>query len=81
MAVEIKHNAGDEVYWLSSKGFVKGWIKRIYYSEEKGRDVEHKYFLTCKGNANEYMGDEVKPNLIFTSYKQMLEYYSNQYEK
>lgn len=80
MAVEIKHSAGDEVYWLSSQGFKKGWIKRIYYSEEKNGRKEHKYFLVHKQNTTEYMGDEVQPNLIFTSYKDMLEYYSNQYE-
>lgn len=29
MKTEIKHSAGDKVFWLSSKGFMKGIVKQV----------------------------------------------------
>ena len=78
---QIKFSAGTIVYWLSSKGFVKGVIKRVYYEntfDGKKERTELKYFLWHPKNNPEYMGDDVKEDLIFTSYKTMIEFYSKQ---
>lgn len=76
----IKMKAGQKVFWLSSKGFTEGWIKRIQFNQDfcpkrKKVTTELKYFLTCDRYAEVYMGDEVKEELVFTSYKTMLYYY------
>jgi hypothetical protein len=78
---EIKHKAGDKVYWVSSKGFIKGWVKTIRYGEDfvnGKRATTLQYLLTCDDYTRSYMGDEVRPSLIFTSYKEMISYYSKQ---
>ena len=84
MAKEIKLSAGDTVYWLSSSGFKKGWIKKIIYSEEVSSNEESnsphlifEYYLTSNSFAKEYRGDTVPEKLVFTSYYDMIKYYSD----
>jgi hypothetical protein len=79
---EIKYKAGQEVFWLSSAGFTKGWVKRVLFSEEfdaKTRKIrtDFKYYLTTENNHDIYMGDAVDESLVFVSYKEMIDYYSN----
>jgi len=77
---EIKYNAGDEVYWLSSKGFIKGIVKQVIYvdnisNDKKNRCTEIRYWLWSPKYADAYMGDEVKEEDIFTTYEALAYYY------
>lgn len=84
---QIKYTAGDEVYWLSSDGFVKGVVKtvqlidntetpRIWNTHRK----EIRYYLWHKNNCSIYQGDLVPEDKIFDTYESMIEYYSKQGE-
>jgi hypothetical protein len=79
----IKYSVGQPVFWLSSKGFEKGIIKSIIYTDElidmKNKTRRHEklvYRLTSKNYAEVYQGDEVPEELIFTSYENMLAHYA-----
>ena len=78
--VQIRFKSGDPVFWLSSKGFVKGVVKRVNYEDilpKSGkRRSELRYYLAVDPKG-EYQGDLVEEHLIFTSYEDMLKYYSN----
>lgn len=79
---EIKHKAGDTVYWLSNRGFSKGYIKTIRFTDEINGDARQRtkklsYFIKEEKDNGVYMGDEVSEDLVFLSYKEMLEFYSN----
>lgn len=80
---EIKHKAGDVVYWLSNRGFTKGYIKRIYFEQQINPETKNvsttlQYFLKEEKDMGVYMGDNVPENLVFHSYKEMLEHYQKQ---
>lgn len=68
---------GDTVYFLNSKGFQKGSIKRTLVVSEKYTPFEIKYFVTCPSYADVYMGDEKKGSELFDSMKEMITFYSN----
>ncbi len=82
----LKFYAGQTVFWLSSKGFAKGIVKKVLHSDEMiptepfnqfvKRQTTTKYYLWKEGHAAIYQGDEITDdNIIFTNYKDMLEYY------
>lgn len=78
---EIKHTAGDTVYWLSSKGFTKGYIRDIQFRQQLiNSEVETElcYYLTNDKYSKQYQGDKTQEHLVFTSYESMLEYYSKE---
>jgi hypothetical protein len=75
----IKFSAGDVVFWLSSKGYKKGTIKSVYFSEtllDGRKDKKLTYRLTCPDFTKYYIGDEVPESLIFTSKEELLDYYA-----
>lgn len=78
----IKFSAGDKVFWLSSKGFEKGSIKSIVFTDERQRGGKVKsvkslkYYLSNDVDSP-YQGDVVKEHLIFTDYNSMVEYYKS----
>lgn len=83
MATEIKYSAGDKVYWLSSKGFQKGIVKQVILTDSVSishkkmtKRKEIKFLLWSEMYAEVYMGDGVKENEIFSSYKEMVKHYS-----
>lgn len=81
----IKFEAGDKVYWLSSDGFKEGIIKSIIFNDEvttlkpgkPKRRSKVTYRLWSKDSNEAYQGDEVSEGLIFTSHKDMVDYYVN----
>lgn len=80
---EIKYTAGDEIYWLSSKGFRKGIVKQVilndYINIYKGKQVKTKdikFLAWCDNYGESYMGDEVKADEMFDNYDDMLKHYS-----
>ena len=86
---KTKFQAGQEVYWLSPSGFVKGIIKKVHYVEEvfitkqQGEKEEFKkiaaiqsYFCWHNGCAPEYAGQLVLESEIFTDRKSMIDYYA-----
>jgi len=87
----FKYKAGDTVYWLSSTGFTRGRVKRVFFNQEafttenyKSGDMtfntksELKYYLIADNWNGVYMGDEVPEEKIFTSKDEMIEYYKKQ---
>jgi hypothetical protein len=83
---DLKFYAGQTVFWLSPKGFAKGIVKRISYSEEMiptdqlklsfRRSIQVSYYLWSESNSPDYQGDIIRDaDLIFTNYKAMLSYY------
>lgn len=81
----IKYHAGMEVYWLSNRGFTKGVVKRVSFSEEwlpicggkRASRVSLIYFLTDNVESP-YRGDQVEEEKVFTSYEDMIAYYQKQ---
>lgn len=82
MATLINYDPLDKVYWLSSGGFKKGIIKSVSYvpcvsNDDKVIINRRPIFrLWCNDFSPDYMGDTVEEHLIFTSYEEMLGYYS-----
>ena len=88
---KTKFQAGQEVYWLSSKGFVKGVVKSVLYrdsvyiTKERGADsftlgVREKvqsYHCWNPSYLPEYQGDLVAEHEIFTDKQSMIDYYAN----
>jgi len=70
---------GDTVYFLNSKGFQKGTIKRTIIVSEKHTPLKLEYYVTCPSYADVYMGDEKKPSELFDSLKEMICFYQNQF--
>lgn len=69
---------GSSVYFLSSKGFKKGTIKRALVISENKSGIEVVYRVTCPDYGVEYMGDEKKPSELFDSFNEMITFYANQ---
>lgn len=67
---------GETVYFLNSKGFQKGTIKRTLVVSEKHTPLEIKYNVTCPSYADVYMGDEIEGGLLFDSYEEMVKFYT-----
>lgn len=90
---KTKFQAGQEVYWLSSKGFVKGVIKMVDYKENvaiKKTTVDGKpsyalglktkvqsYYCWNPSHQPEYHGDLIAEHEIFTDKQSMIDYYAN----
>jgi hypothetical protein len=80
MSTTIKYSAGDEVFWLSHKGFRKGVVKTVRFIDDNLR-IELTYFLCTSQDADIYRGEDVKESKIFDTWEEMISHYAAQAEE
>lgn len=68
--------AKEKVYFLTEDGFQKGFIKRSIVVSEKENIVDIKYYVVSDNDNDVFGGHERRPNEIFDTYEQMIDYYS-----
>lgn len=64
---------GDQVFWLNSQGFQKGWVKTVSYVQHESGQVQMKVYCTTSEVMDTYQGDV--PDKVFRSCEGMLTYY------
>jgi hypothetical protein len=60
------------VYFLSSDGFKKGWVKSIHVDQETLKVL---YRVTHSENCEIYMGEQKGPDEVFDTYEDMLAHF------
>lgn len=72
--ITLKLKQCDEVvFYLSSNGFVRGFIKAVVVDQ---RSLKFYYRVSCAANHKEYQGDQKEPDEIWDTYEDMLKHFT-----